>query len=176
MAKYCDECGNPLSFRNSFVYKGRPVCRDCLARLDPQHKHANVTREALASFEQFTTRLEKQLKSHYIVTLVSNRVEVDQDGIHGAIVRLKYRNGRTIYSKPTGFMPSAGLRFIVIGGVLGLTFVLSLLMGYIMIGIGAIPLVAIILLMRLPSHKLVSEVTAAVQHLRFQFPDEIEGP
>jgi hypothetical protein len=34
MAKACEVCGSPLSFKNSFVYKKKEVCKDCLKKLE----------------------------------------------------------------------------------------------------------------------------------------------
>ena len=37
MAKICSECGKQLSFRDSFVFEGNPVCKDCLRKLRLEH-------------------------------------------------------------------------------------------------------------------------------------------
>lgn len=34
MAKTCSECGKELTFRDSFVYKDKPVCGNCLKTLE----------------------------------------------------------------------------------------------------------------------------------------------
>lgn len=34
MANNCEACGKELSFRNSFVFSGSSVCKDCLTKLE----------------------------------------------------------------------------------------------------------------------------------------------
>lgn len=34
MAKNCEECGKELSFRNSFVFDSKSVCKECLTNLE----------------------------------------------------------------------------------------------------------------------------------------------
>jgi hypothetical protein len=38
MAETCTSCGTQLSYRNSFVWDGRPVCGACLGKLDSSQK------------------------------------------------------------------------------------------------------------------------------------------
>jgi len=35
MAKFCNKCSKRLSFRDSFVWDGKPICRACLQETDP---------------------------------------------------------------------------------------------------------------------------------------------
>lgn len=42
MAKNCTECGKQLTFRDSFVFEGRPVCKNCLRKLEGKDA-ANVS-------------------------------------------------------------------------------------------------------------------------------------
>jgi hypothetical protein len=49
LARTCDECGAPLSFRNSYSYRGRALCGACVAKVDPALSAAALaksTREA----------------------------------------------------------------------------------------------------------------------------------
>ena len=43
MAEFCSKCQTKLSFRNSFVWEGKPVCRDCLNKLEKHNKPEYVT-------------------------------------------------------------------------------------------------------------------------------------
>ena len=45
MAKQCSICGKKLTFRNSFYYENKPICRDCLRAIE-QTRQGEISKPA----------------------------------------------------------------------------------------------------------------------------------
>ena len=93
------------------------------------------------------------------------RVEIVQNAAKGCFITTKEKDGKTICSGPHGFMPSGGLRVAIVLGFFALLFVIGLSMGYLVIGIGFIPAIIVMLLMKAPSRELVSKVSRIMARL-----------
>jgi hypothetical protein len=115
--------------------------------------------------EKLREMLENEMGSDYRITVKKGRIEIVQDASSGCVIQTKDKNGKTVCSGPYGFMPSGGLRAALIIGVFALFFIIGLRMGYLVIGIGLIPLIILMLLMKAPSRELVSNVSDVMKRI-----------
>ena len=114
--------------------------------------------DRLVTAEEVKGDLEGALGAGYRYNVKRNRIEIVQDAAVGCIVVVREKHGRTVCIGPVGYMPSSGLRAAIIFGALVLLFLAGLAMGYLVIGIGAIPLILVTLIMKIPSRELVERV------------------
>ena len=65
----------------------------------------------------------------------------------------------------SGYMPSGGLRAGIILGVMALLLIIGLQIGYIVIGIGVLPVLLALLLMKAPSRSLVGRIEEIIKEI-----------
>ena len=109
--------------------------------------------------------LEKELGTTCRLEVKKNRIEIVQDAVKGCALLVKEKDGKTICTGPYGYMPSGGLRAAIVIGALAPLFVIGLSVGYLVVGIGAIPAVILVLLMKVPSRDLVRRVAGIMERL-----------
>ena len=64
MAKTCSRCGKQLSFRDSFVLDGNPICKTCLQKEEnPQAESVAETKSPQAESLDLATKMKKELRS-----------------------------------------------------------------------------------------------------------------
>lgn len=111
----------------------------------------------IVSREEIKNILQKHLDSVFQVELKNNNINVVQDASKGRLVLSREKDGVTTIEL-SGYMPSGGLRAAIILGVMALLFIIGLQIGYIVIGIGVIPVLLALFLMKAPSRFLVRRI------------------
>jgi hypothetical protein len=119
----------------------------------------------IVTTEELRGMFEKELGSAYRVTVKKNMVEIVQDAAKGCAIQTKDKDGKTICSGPYSFMPSPKLALAVVLSFFVLLFVIGLSMGYLVVGIGVLPMIVLFLLMKVPSQKLVKRVAGILEKL-----------
>jgi hypothetical protein len=114
--------------------------------------------------EEIKDTLQKDLGPAFRVELKKKRMEIVQDALRACAVQCRQVEGRTVCQGPYGYIPSAGVRSAIILGALAMLFVIGQIMGYLVIGIGVIPMIILMLIMKAPSQELVGRVTAILQN------------
>jgi hypothetical protein len=117
------------------------------------------------SLTELKAALELKLGSGYRYTVKKYSLVIVQDGVRGCIVTLKPKNGKTVISGPCAFMPSGGLRAVVIVGTLVLLFLVGLSMGVLIVGVGLVQFLILLAIFKLPSRNLVKQVGQLLEEI-----------
>jgi hypothetical protein len=121
--------------------------------------------DRIVTIEEIKSMVEKALGSGFQIALKKNRIEIVENATKGCVIQVGEKQGRTFCKGPFGYMPSGGLRAALIFGALVILFLIGLAVGYLVVGIGAIPMIILILIMKAPSQELVRRVTGVLETL-----------
>ena len=125
---------------------------------------AKLVFKRIISLEEIKNILQKNLGSAFQVEVKNNHINVVQDASKGCLVLRREKEGSTTVEL-SGYMPSGGLRAAIILGIIVLLFIFGWQLGYLVIGIGAIPLILALLLMKIPSRSLVGRIEEIFKEL-----------
>jgi hypothetical protein len=114
--------------------------------------------DKIVTGEEIGDIIQKDLGPAFRVEVKTNRIEIVQDASKGCAIYLREKEGRTICRGPQGYMPSTGLRVAIPIGAFVLLFVIGQSVGYLVVGIGVLPMIILYLLMKAPSQELVKRV------------------
>jgi TPR repeat protein len=132
---------------------------------------AHLEFDRIVTGEELKGMVQKAFGSGFRLTLKKKRIEIVQDAAKGCVIQVREARGKTICKGPYGYMPSGGLRIAIILGAFVLLFLIGQAMGYLVIGIGALPMIVLVLIMKAPSQDLVKRVRGIVEKLTLEGAD-----
>lgn len=126
--------------------------------------------------EELKGMVQEALGSGFRFALKKNRIQIVQDAAKGCVIQVREERGKTICKGPYGYMPSGGLRIAIILGAFVLLFIIGQAIGYLVFGIGAIPMIILVLIMKAPSQDLVRRVRGVLEELTLKGADNSNAP